>query len=248
MRKLSLDWNLSYPSIRKPMLGANVVSTSQPLAAQAGMRMLLNGGTAVDAAVAAAIALTVVEPTMNGIGGDAFALVWDGNSLRGLNASGRSPKAWRRDMFAGLEAMPATGWQSVTVPGAVSSWVELSRRYGNLRFADLFVPAIEYARNGFPVSPFVANTWAQMAGKYRDNEAFVRTFLPEGRAPAIGEWFRNPDQVETLADIAASFGESFYRGRIATLIADWSERTGGLLTKDDLMAPSAEWVQPLSGD
>ncbi|MBN1856167.1 MAG: gamma-glutamyltransferase family protein [Dehalococcoidia bacterium] len=245
---MNLDWNLPYPSTRKPMFGANVVSTSQPLAAQAGMRMLLKGGNAVDAAVATAIALTVVEPTMNGIGGDAFALVWDGCGLRGLNASGRSPSAWRFDMFAGLEAMPTTGWQSATVPGAVSSWVELSRTYGNLRFADLFAPAIEYAKNGFPVSPFVAATWALVADKYRDSESFVKTFLPGGRSPSTGEWFTNPDQVETLVDIAESFGESFYRGRLATLIADWSERTGGLLTKEDLAAHAAEWVQPVSID
>ena len=248
MKKLNLDWNMSYPSMRKPMLGANVVATSQPLAAQAGMRMLLNGGNAVDAAVAAAIALTVVEPTMNGIGSDAFALVWDGKGLQGLNASGRSPDAWRFNMFSSLDVMPASGWQSVTVPGAVSSWVELSRKYGNLRFADLFVPAIEYARDGFPVSPFIAETWAQVADKYRDYESFVKTFLPGGHAPSAGEWFRNPDQVETLADIAESYGESFYRGRLAELIADWSGRTGGLLTKDDLAAHRAEWVQPLSVD
>ncbi|TFH35075.1 MAG: gamma-glutamyltransferase family protein [Dehalococcoidia bacterium] len=248
MKKLNLDWNLSYPSTRKPMLGANVVATSQPLAAQAGMRMLLSGGNAIDAAVAAAIALTVVEPTMNGIGGDAFAIVWDGNNLHGLNASGRSPSAWRFDMFSGLDEMPAMGWQSVTVPGAVSSWVELSKTFGNLRFGDLFLPAIEYAKNGFPVSPFVSATWAQVAEKYRDSESFVKTFLPGGRAPSTGEWFRNTDQVETLVDIAESFGESFYKGRLAELIAGWAGQTGGLLTKDDLAAHRAEWVKPLSID
>jgi len=241
-----MDWRFPYPSRRTPVLGSNVVATSQPLAAQAGIRMLLRGGNAVDAAVAAAICLTVVEPTMNGIGSDAFALVWDGETLHGLNASGRSPRAWSFDQFAGLTEMPSTGWGSVTGPGAVSSWIELSRRFGILPFADLFVPAIEYAERGFPVSPFVARTWREAAEKYRAFDSFVATFLPHGRAPAAGEWFRSPEQAETLAEIAGTYCESFYRGRLARLTADWSRRTGGLLDEDDLAAHTAEWVEPLS--
>ncbi|MBE9505463.1 MAG: gamma-glutamyltransferase family protein [Chloroflexi bacterium] len=246
MRASDLDWSLPYASPRKPVFGANAVATSQPLASQAGMRMLLRGGNAVDAAVASAIALTVVEPTMNGIGGDAFALVWDGSRLYGLNASGRSPAAWRREMFSGLKEMPATGWQSVTVPGAVSSWVELSRTFGNLTFRELFGPAIEYAERGFPVSPFIAKTWAEAAEKYRDYESFVRTFLPESRAPATGESFKCPEQAATLAELAETYGESFYRGRLAERIADWSRRTGGMLTEADLAEHCAEWVEPVS--
>src|SRR5688572_8454121 len=130
------DWTFPYPSQRMPVLARNVVATSQPLAAQAGLRMLLRGGNAVDAALATAIALTVVEPTSNGIGSDAFAIVWDGKKLHGLNASGRSPQAWSPDLFAHLEAMPTLGWHTVTVPGAVSSWVELSDRFGSLPFAE----------------------------------------------------------------------------------------------------------------
>jgi gamma-glutamyltranspeptidase/glutathione hydrolase len=228
------------------VLGSNIVATSQPLASQAGIRMLLRGGNAVDAAVAAAICLTVVEPTMNGIGGDAFALVWDGEALHGLNASGRSPRAWTLEQFAGLREMPATGWGSVTVPGAVSSWITLSRRFGILPFADLFEPAIEYAESGFPVSPFIARTWKEAAEKYRGFDSFVATFLPHGAAPAPGEWVRLPEHARTLAEIAETYGESFYRGRLSRLIAEWSRLTGGLLDEDDLAGHAAEWVEPLS--
>lgn len=246
MRPHDLDWRFPYPSTRTPVLGSNVVATSQPLAAQAGIRMLLKGGNAVDAAVASAIALTVVEPTMNGIGGDALALVWDGKALHGLNASGRSPAAWRFEHFSGLQEMPSTGWMSATVPGAVSAWIALSRRFGILPFAQLFEPAIEYAERGFPVSPFVARTWMEAAGKYRSFESFVTTFLPNGCAPSAGDWFRSPDHARTLAEIAETYGDSFYRGRLARLIADWSRRTGGLLVEDDLAGHVAEWVEPLS--
>jgi gamma-glutamyltranspeptidase/glutathione hydrolase len=239
-------FELPYVSYRRPVLGANIVATSQPLAAQAGLRMLLQGGNAVDAAIATAIALTVVEPTMNGIGADAFALVWDGEQLHGLNATGRSPSAWTRERFAGLSAMPATGWDAATVPGAVSGWVELSRAFGVLRFEDLFQPAIEYATAGFPVSPFVAQTWAEAAEKYREFESFVDMFMPGGRPPAAGDWFRAPDQARTLQELAETFGESFYRGRLSRMIAQWSRETGGCMTEEDLGAHRAEWVEPLS--
>jgi len=248
MEPQTLDWANPYPSARTPVLGANVVATSQPLAAQAGIRMMLRGGNAVDAAIATAIALTVVEPTMNGVGGDAFALVWDGNRLHGLNASGRSPSAWSQDMFAGLNAMPSTGWQSVTVPGAVSSWIALSRRFGVLPFADLFQPAIEYAHRGFPVSPFIARTWSEAAEKYREFPSYVETFLPRGRAPLAGEVFPSNDLGNTLAEIAETFGESFYRGRLAAAIARFSRSTGGLLTEDDMAGHVPDWVEPLSLD
>ena len=148
-----------YPTLRRPTLARNVVSTSQPLAAQAGLRMLLAGGNAVDAALAAAITLTVVEPISNGIGSDAFAIIWDGKQLHGLNASGRAPAAWTPEHFKGQKAMPVRGWNSVSVPGAVSAWVELSKKFGKLPFEKLFGPAIEYASSGFPVSPFVAERW-----------------------------------------------------------------------------------------
>mgnify|MGYP000106120342 CR=1 FL=1 len=145
-----------YPSRRSPVLADNVVATSQPLAAQAGLAMLARGGNAVDAALASAIALTVVEPTGNGLGSDAFCILWDGKELHGLNASGRAPAGWTPERFAGRGKMPERGWDSVTVPGAVSAWAELSRRFGRLDFATLFEPALGYAENGFPVSPIIA--------------------------------------------------------------------------------------------
>ena len=141
----------AYPSRRSAVMADNVVSASQPLAAQAGLAMLAQGGNAVDAAIATAITLTLVEPTGNGVGSDAFAIIWDGKELHGLNASGRSPAGWTPERFAGLDAMPFRGWESVTVPGAVSAWVALSERFGALPFADLFAPAIRYAEEGFTV-------------------------------------------------------------------------------------------------
>ena len=155
------DWKFPYHSQRMPVLARNVVATSQPLAAQAGLSMLMKGGNAVDAALATAITLTVVEPTGNGIGSDAFAILWDGGRLHGLNASGRSPAAWTPERSKGRSAMPAAGWDSVTVPGAVSAWVALSERFGKLPFVDLFEPAIRYASDGFMVSPVIARLWAR---------------------------------------------------------------------------------------
>lgn len=248
MEPREFDWVNTYPSTRTPMFGENAVATSQPLAAQAGIRTLLRGGNAIDAAIATAIALTVVEPTMNGIGGDSFALFWDGNKLHGLNASGRSPRAWTPDMFRGFAQMPTTGWGSVTVPGAVSSWISLSRRFGVLPFADLFQPAIEYARKGFIVAPYIARNWARAAERFRGFKSFEDTFLPGGRAPLVGEVFRCEAQAETLAEIAETFGESFYRGRLASLIVRHARETGGMLDEEDLAAHVPEWVRPVGVD
>ena len=148
-----------------PVLARNCVATSQPLAAQAGLRMLLKGGSAVDAVLATAIALTVLEPTSNGIGSDAFAILWDGKQLRGLNASGRSPAAWTPERFKGTQRCRKRGWDAVTVPGCVSAWVEMSKQYGKLPFADLFEPAIEYAAGGYMVTPTIARLWATPGGR-----------------------------------------------------------------------------------
>ena len=168
-RRMDLEANHHYPSRRSAVAADNIVSTSHPLAAQAGLSMLARGGNAVDAALAAAITLTVVEPTGNGIGSDAFAIVWDGSELHGLNASGRSAAGWRAERFAGQDTMPFRGWETVTVPGAVSSWVALSDRFGKLAFETLFEPAIGYASDGFPVSPIIATLWQRaeelVAGK-----------------------------------------------------------------------------------
>ncbi|CAB1063512.1 Gamma-glutamyltranspeptidase (EC @ Glutathione hydrolase (EC [Olavius sp. associated proteobacterium Delta 1] len=243
---MTISWQFPYPSQRMPVLARNLVATSQPLAAQAGLRMLLKGGNAVDAALATAITLTVVEPTSNGIGSDAFALVWDGETLHGLNGSGRSPRAWTLDRFAGSNQMPIFGWDAVTVPGAVDSWVQLSQKFGKLPFGDLFGPAIDYAQNGFVVSPFTAVRWAATPELYADFPDFGKTFLPGGQAPGAGERFSCPDQAQTLKSIAASRGESFYRGDLARKIVNCAASNGGAMTLEDLANHRSRWVQSIS--
>ena len=231
-----------------PIFARNVVATSQPLAAQAGLQMLVKGGNAVDAALATAIALTVVEPTSNGIGSDAFALVWDKGRLFGLNGSGKSPKAWTYNRFSMLKEMPLLGWDAVTVPGAVDAWGKLSDRFGSLPFAELFAPAIEYANNGFMVSPITAARWFDVEKTYLDFPEFGRTFLPEGKAPRAGQLFSCPDQAMSLTAIAESRGESFYRGALAKRIVECATTNGGALTIEDLENHAAEWVEPISID
>lgn len=234
-------WSLPYAWPRKPVLAANVVCTSQPLAAQAGLRMLAEGGSAVDAAIATAVTLTVVEPVSNGIGSDAFAIVWDGARLHGLNASGRSPAAWTPEYFGG-NAVPALGWNSVTVPGAVSAWAELHAKFGRLPFERLLEPAISYGRNGFLVSPTVAEQWAAQVPLFKDQPGFAEAFLPGGRAPKPGELFRFPDQAATLERIAATNGEAFYRGDVAATLEAHALAHGGAMRAGDLAAHRADWV------
>ncbi len=226
------------------------VATSQPLAALAGMEMLWAGGNAVDAALAMAIALTVVEPTSNGIGSDAFALVWDGK-LHGLNASGNSPQNLKLELFSGMEEVPLLGWLGVTVPGAVSAWRSLWERWGQLPFEQLFAPAIRYAEEGFPVSPVTAQLWKLASAVYlplngAEFQPFKEVFFPGNRAPAAGEIWRSEVHAKTLRAIAASGGESFYRGELAQQIAAFAASTGGYLTTDDLAAHQADWVEPIS--
>lgn len=228
-----------------PVLARNVVATSQPLAAQAGLRMLLKGGNAVDAALATAIALTVVEPVSNGIGSDAFAIIWDGKKLHGLNASGRAPAAWSPKRFSGLETMPETGWETVTVPGAVSAWAALSEQFGKLPFAELFGPAVDYAANGFLVSPTVARQWANQAPALKDVPGFAQAFMQAGRTPAPGERFAFPQQAETLTQIAETRGEAFYRGDLAEKIAAHAKSGGGAMTVQDLARHQPDWVEPI---
>lgn len=248
---MNIDWNNPYASARSAVMGRNVVSTSQPLAAQAGLRMLQAGGNAVDAALAAAMALTVVEPTGCGLGSDAFAIVWDGKELHGLNASGRSPAAWSADRFKGHDVMPSEGWDTVTVPGAVSAWSALSRRFGRLPFADLAAPAIAFARRGFPVSPIIASLWALGADRLRDQPGFAECFLPQGRAPHASELFRSEAHARTLEAIADTHGEAFYRGSLAQAMAAHAKACGGVMTEEDLANHSADWcgtlAQPFAG-
>ncbi len=239
------DWSFPYASRRAPVLARNAVAASQPLAAAAGLQMLRSGGNAVDAALATAIALTVVEPCNNGVGSDAFAIVWDGRQLHGLNGSGRSPATWTAERFRGRATMPVQGWDAVTVPGAVSAWVALSERFGKLPFAALFEPAVGYAQDGFHVGHKTAAIWARAGETYAAFPDFQAHFLRGGRAPRPGEAFVNPDLAQTLEAIAESGGEAFYRGDLAMRMDAAARAAGGGLRAKDLAGHEADWVAPI---
>jgi gamma-glutamyltranspeptidase/glutathione hydrolase len=239
------QWNLPYGLRRVPIFARNVVTTTQPLAAQAGLEMLRQGGNAVDAAVATAIALTVVEPVSCGLGSDGLAIVWDGAQTHGLNATGRSPRAATLDKFAGMTSGPQAGWHSVTVPAVVSGWVALWKEFGRLPFPKLFAPAIGYARDGFLVTPTIARIWRGLRSLYAEYPDALRLFFPHGASPEAGTLVTFPDIARTLEVVADSEGTDFYLGSLARQIADYSKRDGGLLTLGDLEEHSAEWVQPL---
>ena len=241
---MELDWTLPYASRRVPVFARNIVSTSQPLAAQAGLDALRRGGNAVDAALTAAITLTVVEPCSNGIGSDAFALVWDGERIHGMNGSGRSPSSWTPDRFrdsAGIEY----GWDAITVPGAVDAWTNLSKRFGVLPFADLFEPAIRYASEGFVVSPTIHRSWSEAVETYAEYPCFQQAFAPGGRAPEISERFMFPDQAETLRQIAESGGEAFYRGALTKRMVEYLEPNGCAISLEDFAGHKTDWVEPI---
>ena len=208
--------------------------------------MLAAGGSAVDAAIATAITLTIVEPVSNGVGSDAFAIVWDGQQLHGLNASGRSPAGWTPEYFGG-NGVPALGWNSVTVPGAVSAWVELHAKFGKLPFERLFEPAISYGRNGYLVSPTIAEQWAGQVPLFKTQPGFAQAFLPAGRAPKPGELFTLPVHAATLEKIAATNGEAFYRGELAAQLEAHATANGGVMRASDLEAHRADWVGTISG-
>ncbi len=231
---------------RVPVFARNMVATSQPLAAQAGLEMLRNGGNAVDAALSAAITLTVVEPTGCGLGSDAFAIIWDGHRLHGLNGSGKSPAGWSPAHFAEYKTMPELGWDTVTVPGAVHAWATLSQRFGKLPFERLFKPALHYAENGFIVTPNIAALWAEAPDRYKAYPEFAQLFLPAGTAPGAGELFIPPYQASTLNKIAQTGGDTFYKGDLAEKIAAHAAATGGKLTQADLESHRSEWVAPIS--
>ncbi len=208
--------------------------------------MLARGGTAADAAVAAAMALTVVEPTGCGVGSDAFALIWDEGKVTGLNASGRSPAIWEPARFSGDDTMPQRGWDSVTVPGAVSAWIALWERHGALPLDVVAAPAISLARDGFPVSPVIAILWANGAQLLSQQPGFAEEFMPNGKTPKAGEIVRRPELAATLEEIVATKGESFYRGALAERIVTHAARHGGGLALSDLQAHRADWVEPIS--
>lgn len=251
--KLDLLTN-PYPSSRNVTVARRgVVATSQPLAVQAGIEMLRLGGNAVDAAIATAITLTVVEPTSNGIGADAFALVWDGQRLHGLNGSGRAPAALSLDLLRDLAGgvMPTRGWLPVTVPGAPAAWRDLHSRFGKLPFSQLFEPAIRYASEGYPLSPILAHYWGYAANAYAQSNGpefrgWTETFAPGGRAPRVGEMWRSPGHAATLQRIAETGTEDFYNGETARRIAQFAQETGGYITEADLAAHTNTWVEPIS--
>ncbi|NYT58968.1 gamma-glutamyltransferase family protein [Alcaligenaceae bacterium] len=252
----NFDWANPYPSIRTPLFARNVVSTSHPLAAQAGLRIMFKGGNAVDAAIAAAATITLVEPVSCGIGGDCFAILWDGNKLHGLNSSGPAPAAWNVEYFkrkygtdsAGLAQQPKRGWDTVTVPGVVAGWAALHEKFGKLPFEDLFEPAIEIAERGYTVPPVVAGKWARAADELKDQPGFAAAFMPEGRAPAIGEQFRLAGAAETLKRIAQTRGRDMYEGELAEKIIAFSRECGGAMTLEDLRSYQPEWVEPIAKD
>jgi len=229
-------------------MARNIVSTSQPLAAQAGLEVLRAGGNAVDAAVATAAAMAVIEPVCNGLGADNFALVWHEGKLYGLNGSGRAPRAMTIEHFAGKHQMPQLGWDPVTVPGAVSGWVALSRRFGKLPFTRLLEPAIQYASEGFPVAPLTAGMWAAAPRRYHDFPDFLHTYAPNGHTPRPGDLFANPDLARSLRLVADSYGDAYYRGELAQKFAAHAKATGGLFTLEDLAGHRADWVEPISVD
>jgi gamma-glutamyltranspeptidase/glutathione hydrolase len=242
---MSFNWNNPYAWPRKPLLAANAVATSQPLAAQAGLQMLAEGGSAVDAILATAITLSLVEPVSNGIGSDAYAIVWDGKQLHGLNASGRSPAAWTPDYFRGQKAMPVRGWNTVSVPGCVSAWVELHAKFGRLPFERLFERAIRYGRDGFLVSPTIAGQWAKQVPELKGQPGFADAFLADGNPPKAGQRFRFPKHAEVLEQIASSHGEAFYRGALAEKIEAHAKKHGGAMRVSDLAAHKNDWVKTL---
>ena len=250
MSRFAFDWNAAYPAPRIPVFARNVVATSQPLAAQAGLRMLAQGGNAVDAALAAAAALVVVEPVSCGLGSDAFALVWHEGHLHGLNASGCAPAAWDPEYFRRRHggAIPQRGWDSVTVPGAGAGWATLHERFGRLPFAELLAPAIELAERGYGVTPIVQRKWAAQVPILKDQPGFAEVFMPKGRAPAIGERFVFADAACSLRRIAETRGRDLYEGETAERIAAFAQAHGAALTLADLRAMQPEWVEPISRD
>ncbi len=239
---------------RKPLYAPRgAVATSHPLAASAGLDALRRGGNAVDAAVATAITLTVVQPASNHLGGDLFAVVWDGHQLHGLNGSGRSPAGLRAGEIRrrGYWRMPPRGWLPVTVPGAPRAWRDLSGRFGRLPFESLFGDAIAHAERGFPVSPTAAHYWqAEIGGPPAgpggpESEGFLAMFAPGGRAPLAGQIWRCPDLAATLRRIAATGAHDFYTGETAERITAFAARTGGYLSTADLADHTSTWVEPL---
>ncbi|MEM7111514.1 MAG: gamma-glutamyltransferase [Chloroflexota bacterium] len=246
-----MNYSIRFNSRRSNTIGQNgMVATSQPLAAQAGLEILRAGGNAVDAAIATAATLCVVEPGMTGLGGDAFALIWSAKEQRlyGLNASGPAPAALTAVSLRnqGHTTFPRQGGLSVTVPGALRGWELALNRFGSLLLPRLLQSAITYAEKGFPVSESVASDWAMATELLSQHEVSKRVWLPGGRSPQVGTLFHNPEFAATLRKIGDEGADAFYTGDIAQQIADCVQADGGLLTIDDLKSYQAEWVEPIS--
>ncbi len=250
---MTFDWTAGYPSRRLPTFGRNVVSTSHPLAASIGLKIIGNGGNAVDAAIATAAAMALLEPCSNGLGSDAYCILWDGTKLHGLNGSGGAPATWTPDYFAqkygeGRSRPPMRGWDSVTVPGAVGTWVALHDRFGKLPFADLLAPAIEVAERGYLCPTVVQGKWAA-AAQVRDLVAapgFSEMFLPRGRAPEVGELVALKGAARMLRAVAETKGAALYGGEIAEAMEAHAKANGGSMTAKDLAAFTPEWIEPIS--
>ena len=247
---MNFNFNNPYPTTRIPVFARNVVSTSHPLASTAGLRMRLLGGNAVDAAIAAAAVMTIVEPVSNGLGSDSFCIIWDGHELHGLNASGRAPQAWTPEYFKrkypGSNTPPKRGMDAVTVPGAVASWAALSERFGKLDFAELMQPAVDIAERGYLLTPVVQQKWAAATPELQGLPGFANAFLPWGRAPEVGELFQFKAAAKGLRAIAATKGRALYGGEIAEAIVKFSQANGGSHTLKDFESYRPEWVKPLS--
>ena len=244
-----------YPSRRTLVYGRRgMVATSQPLAAQAGLEIMKAGGNAVDAAIATAACLTVTEPTSNGIGGDAFAIIWMENQMHGLNASGPAPMKLSLEALyqRGLKEIPVHGPIPITVPGVPAAWASLAEKFGRLPLSVTLQPAIDYARNGFPVSPVASEMWQRAFDKavetYQDplHKAWFRTFAPKGRPLKAGEIWSSEGHARTLKSIANSNAEDFYQGDLAQQIHDFMVEANGFLNKSDLAAYRVRWDDPLS--
>ena len=238
---------------RSEVIGQNgMVATSHPLATQIGLDILKQGGTAIDAAIAANIALGLMEPTGNGIGGDLFAIVWDSKTqkLHGLNASGPAPRNITIDYFVkqGLKKIPPYGPLPVTVPGAVDGWVKLHEKFGKMDFKLLFEPTIEYAKSGFPVTETIAYYLDRSQKRFENYPNFNDVWAKNGRMPQKGEIFKNPQLAKTLEVIASKGRAGFYEGPIARTMADFIQSQGGFLTYEDLASFHSEWTPPVSSN
>ncbi len=226
-----------------------IVAAEQPLAAQAGATILAEGGSAADAAIAASAAMGVIQPMMNGMGGDLFAIEWDAKNgkVSGLNASGWAPERLTSSYLhtQGFRHLPETGILSVTIPGCVMGWWDLHERFGKLPWKDLFKPAIYYASHGFPVPQWDSMYWPAYGSVLTRNPEATRIYLPQGRAPKLGQVFRNPEYAKALEAVANEGERAFYDGQIARAIVKTSQDLGGVITPQDLSEYRAEWVQPI---